>query len=997
MSARSNEPAYRWRVAGGSAVDPTRLVSFKFDGHDYVGLVGDTLASALLANGVRVVGRSLKSHRPRGILSAGFEEPNALVQVGDGAFAEPNALATRVEIYDGLVARSVNRWPSLGGDILSAAGLLSRFLPVGFYYKTFFANPMLWHRVFEPALRAMAGFGKAPAEADADAYDRRTLHCDVLVVGGGAAGVAAAHTACAAGSRVVVVEETPWLGRHSGADDVQTWVDAAVVAVEERATVLTRTVAFGAYDNGYVAAVERVSDHVSPGARTGVRQRLWLIRAKRIVLATGAIERPLVFPNNDRPGVMLSGAAQAYLDRYGVLVGRAPVLFTNNDSAYATAIALKAAGTSVAAIVDTRRQADSPAIASARQADIPILAGHAVFDVSGRAVVRRATVAPLDGGAPVAIECDAILMSGGWSPAVHLFAQRGGPLVYDNAVAGFVPQPRDVDPLCAGALAGVVTPAAAVRSGILAGGAASRALGKTAPADAPRFETDEPAPIQAFWKVPVQGAKARKCYVDFQNDTTLADLSLALREGFTHPEHVKRYTLTGFGTDQGKTGNINALGIVATETGADLAALVPTTFRPPFLPVTFGALAGRDKGDLLDPVRTTALHDWHVEHGARFENVGQWKRPWYYPRPGEAMHDAVRRECLAVRNGVGMLDASTLGKIEVVGPDAGAFLDRIYTNTWSTLGIGKSRYGLMCREDGMLFDDGTTTRLAEDRYLMTTTTGNAAAVLDWLEEWLQTEWPDLKVYCTSVTDHWSTIVVTGPKAREVLQRVTTDVDLGAEAFPFMTYKTGTVAGIDARIFRISFTGELSFEVNIPWEAASHVWRSIHDAGASYGITPYGTETMHVLRAEKGYPIIGQDTDGTVTPIDLGMSWAVSKKKDFLGKRSLFRGDTVRADRKQFVGLLPLDPRTVLPEGAQIVREANVGMIRLPLEQPVPMEGHVTSSYMSAALDRSIALALVRGGFDRTGETVYAVADGRAMPARIASTVFYDPDGARRDG
>jgi len=986
-----------WRVANGRSVNPGKAMRFTFDGKTHDGLEGDTLASALLANGVRVVGRSLKYHRPRGILSSGFEEPNALVQVGEGGHVEPNALATRVELYDGLTAESVNRWPSLDADLGAALGVVSRFVPAGFYYKTFFATPVLWHRIFEPMLRRLAGFGTAPRVADADDYDRRHLQCDVLVVGGGAAGIAAARAAGAAGAKVVLVEDKSALGDGSDAPDADAWLRDCADAVRRDVRVLTRSAAFGAYDGGFVAAVERVGDHLPPAARRGVRQRLWLIRAKQIVLATGAIERPLVFPGNDRPGAMLAGAALDYLERYGVLAARNPVVFTNNDSAYRTALALHVAGASVAAIVDARPEADSAAIAAARDAGIRILSGSAINGVAGRRSVRGASVVGLGGGATQRLACDGVLMSGGWSPAVHLFAQRGGKVAYDAGRAAFLPVLADGLPHRAGALAGTATVADAIRSGLEAGRRAASALGLSGDIADPELDTPVIAPPAAFWKVPTDLRGARKSFVDFQNDTTAADLSLAMREGFTHPEHVKRYTLTGFGTDQGKTGNINALGIVAAETGVDLAKLAPTTFRPPFLPVTFGALAGRDKGALLDPVRTTALHERHVAAGAAFENVGQWKRPWYYPLPGETMDAAVRRECLAVRRAVGMLDASTLGKIEIVGPDAATFLNRVYTNAWSKLGVGRCRYGLLCREDGMVFDDGTTTRLAENRFLMTTTTGNAAPVLDWLEEWLQNEWPDLKVYCTSVTDHWATIVLTGPKARDVLHGLAPQLALDSETFPFMSMVEAPVAGIDARIFRISFTGELSYEINVPWNQAVAVWDAIRDAGEPFGITPYGTETMHVLRAEKGYPIIGQDTDGTVTPLDLGMGWAVSKKKDFLGKRSLVRQDTGRVDRKQFVGLDSVDGKRVLAEGAQIVSEEHVARIRLPQSEPVPMEGHVTSSYDSAALGRPIALGLVRDGFARMGETVYAVADGRPVPARITSTVFYDAENARRDG
>ena len=868
----------------------------------------------------------------------------------------------------------------------------------GFYYKTFLGSRTLWDRVYEPVLRRMAGFGHAPTAADPDNYDQRHLHCDVLVVGGGLAGLAAARAACDSGANVALIEDQPILAAQPCDTRTDAWVEDAIKYVRDHATVLTRTTAFGAYDGGHVAAIERVSDHVAPSDRDGVRQRVWHIRAKQIILATGVIERPLVFPNNDRPGVFLAGAAHKYLHQFGALVGKNIVAFTNNDEAYAAVIALKRAGANIVALADVRTSLIGGLVASAKKEGIRVLPGHAITDVQGRHGVRGVTVAALGGGGSEQLPCDALIMSGGWSPAVHLFAQVGGKLAFAPSAAGFVPNRKPGDPWCAGALCGESGAAAVIKSGHAAGAKAVAALGKSAPTRAPDLpeEPQRGAP-HAFWRVPVAPAAERKCFIDFQNDSTLADVSLALREGFTHPEHVKRYTLTGFGTDQGKTGNINALGNIAERVGLDIADLAPTTFRPPFLPVTFGALAGRDKGALLDPIRVTALHDQHVAAGAAFENVGQWKRPWYYPQGDETLDQAVARECLAVRNNVGILDASTLGKIEVVGPDAATFLNRIYTNAWSKLAVGRSRYGLMCHEDGMLFDDGTTTRLAENRFLMTTTTGNAAPVLDWLEEWLQTEWPELKVYCTSVTDHWATVALAGPRARDVLAQLAPDLALDNESFPFMSALDAPVAGINARVFRISFTGELSYEINVPWHEAEHLWKSAMVAGVAFGITPYGTETMHVLRAEKGYPIIGQDTDGTVTPLDLGMAWAVSKKKDFLGKRSLARVDTARRDRKQFVGLRTTDPAAVIPEGAQIVNAASVGKIRLPQTDPVPMEGHVTSSYFSPALGHSIALALVRDGFARTGETVYAVADGKPISAEIGSTVFYDPDGHRRDG
>jgi sarcosine oxidase subunit alpha len=725
------------------------------------------------------------------------------------------------------------------------------------------------------------------------------------------------------------------------------------------------------------------------------------VRAKQVVLATGATERPLVFANNDRPGVMLASAVSCYLNRYAVRPGTRAVVFTNNDSAYRTALDLAASGIAVAAVVDARANPQGALPERVRRAGIAIVDNAVVTDVVGTKRVRAVTVMPLAAGggrvtgAATVIRCDLLAVSGGWSPVVHLHSQSGGKARFDDARACFVPGISVQAERSAGACNGSFRLGACLVEGIAAGAEAARLAGFDAGAGAPpglAMDDLAEAPLLPLWLVPspTRAGRGPKAFVDFQSDVAASDIALAAREGYRSIEHVKRYTALGFGTDQGKLGNINGMAILARALGNDIAATGTTTFRPNYTPVSFGAIAGRDVGKLFDPIRKTALHQWHEEQGARFENVGQWKRPWYFPRSGESMHDAVNRECLAARNGVAIMDASTLGKIDIVGPDAVKLLDWVYTNGWGTLDVGRCRYGLMLDENGMVMDDGVTTRLGEHHYLMTTTTGGAARVLSWLERWLQTEWPHLEVYLTSVTDHWATAAVAGPSSRKVLQAVCNDIDFGSAAFPFMSYRNGTLAGVPARVMRISFSGELAYEVNVDANAARHVWKALMDAGAADGITPYGTETMHVLRAEKGFIIVGQDTDGSVTPLDLGMDRIVSKSKDFIGRRSLSRSDTARGDRRQLVGLSTDNPQDVLPEGAQVVADASAPV-------PVPMLGHVTSSYWSACLGRSIALAMVAGGRRRMDQTVEVpLADGRTVPARIVSPVFIDPEGARQN-
>ncbi|MFF5208865.1 2Fe-2S iron-sulfur cluster-binding protein [Streptosporangium sp. NPDC000396] len=909
------------------------VLRFRFDNRDYEGYQGDTLAAALLANGVRTVATSIKLGRPRGVFASWTEEPNALVQI-EHPFPEPMLQATTVELYDGLVARG------------------------------------------------LPGKGRLSDQPDPARYDGVYAHCDVLVVGAGPAGLCAALAAADSGARVILADDRPTVG-GSLPDTAETvdgvpgteWAAAALAELEghPEVRVLTRTSVFGYYDDNYLVAVERRE------AQASSRERVWRIRARRVVLATGAHERPIAFADNDRPGVMLAGAARAYVNRYGVLPGRRAVVFTTNDSAYAAARDLAAAGVEIAAIVDVRPGGGGQAWDGAE-----VLTGRHVTGVNGQDAVTSVTVS---GG--LEIDADLLLVSGGWNPVVHLFSQAGGQLRHDEELGSFVPGDVRQAVEAVGAARGVFTLAGCLENGTAAGARAAESTGfrldRRRPV--PHAEEVPAAPGEHVWLVPAEDYRSH--FVDQQRDVTVADVMRATGAGLRSVEHVKRYTTAGTAHDQGKTSGVLTSGVVAHALGVDLAELGTTTFRAPYVPISFATLAGRDRGALHDPVRITSLHESHVASGAPFENVGQWKRPWYFPLEGEDMETAVLRECRAVREGTGAMDASTLGKIDVQGPDAGELLDRLYTNMMSTLKVGAIRYGVMCRPDGMVFDDGTVIRLAEDRFLVTTTTGNAATVLDWLEEWLQTEWPSLRVYCTSVTEQWSTVALAGPGSRDVLAGLAPDLAVDNDSFPFMTWRDARVAGIEARVCRISFSGELAYEINVSsWDGLA-LWEAIQATGV---VTPYGTETMHVLRAEKGYPIVGQDTDGTVTPADLGMDWVVSKKKaDFVGKRSYSRADAVRPDRKHLVGLLPVDPERLLPEGAQLVETD-----RLP-EPPVPMLGHVTSSYRSAALGRTFALALVKGGRERVGEQLYVPDGADLVPVTVTHHVLYDPEGARRDG
>ena len=998
----------QFRTAEGGRVDREQEISFTFNGKSYTGLAGDTLCSALLANGIHMVGRSWKYHRPRGVMSAGAEEPNAIFQLEKGNRTIPNARGTQVELYRDLDASSVNCWPSLDFDLLSINSKFSRLMPAGFYYKTFMWPKAMWMH-YEHFIRKASGLGEAPHENDPDRYEHAHQHCDVLVVGGGVAGLSAALAAGRAGARVLLADEQAEAGGMTLAsraqiDDVDAcqWIEAAVAELEQmpEVTVLTRSTVFGYHDYNFLTINQRLTDHQPLAERSGGREKLWQVRARQVVLATGAAERPLTFANNDRPGIMLASAVSAYANRYAVKPGNRAVVFTNNDSAYQSALDLNAAGVEVVAVVDARPDSTSEIASTVRNAGIQVINGSLVVDTSGSKRLRSVRIMRLsaDGssvsGNVKSLACDLLAVSGGWSPVVHLNAQSGARPEWDEDAAMFRPGTTSQAQFSAGGANGRLDLAGCLAEGCDAGNQAAKSCGFKATMKAPQSAAIDSEPMMPLWNPPSPYTRGRgpKAFIDMQNDVGAADIELAVREGYHSVEHVKRYTAMGFGTDQGKLGNINGMGLLAETLGQSIAATGTTTFRPNYTPVSFGAFAGQNLGaELFDPVRKTAMHAWHAEHGAKFEDVGQWKRPWYYPQAGESMQDAVNRECLATRASVGILDASTLGKIEIKGPDAAKFLDMIYTNNWLKLENGKGRYGFMLGEDGMVMDDGVTIRLADDHFFMHTTTGGAAGVLSWMELWLQTEWPEMEVFLTSVTDHWATAAVVGPKSRDVVSAVCEGIDFSADAFPFMASKTGTLGDVECRVNRISFSGELAYEVNIPANHGRFMWEKLMQAGERFNITPYGTETMHVLRAEKGYVIVGQDTDGSVTVDDLGLGWALSKtKQDFLGKRSLSRPDTVRRDRKQLVGLLTEDTLTVIPEGAQLVNDPAA-------PKPVPMVGHVSSSYYSACCGCSIAMALVKGGRDRMGETVYApLASGQVIKATITEPVFYDKEGAKPD-
>ena len=992
------------RAQRGGRVDRSTPLGFTFDGVRHTGYQGDTLASALLANGVRLVGRSFKYHRRRGIFGSGAEEPNALVRVGEEARAEPNLKATQVELYDGLAAGSQNRWPSLEFDVGGLSNTASKLLPAGFYYKTFMW-PGSWWMLYERFVRKAAGLGRAPTEPDPDHYDRRYAFCDILVVGAGPAGLMAVLAAARSGARVILVDDGPALGGSlpgavstiEGADPM-----AFVSRIgEELAScpnvrVLSRTTAFGYYDDNMIVAVERRADHVPAPPAHCPRQRVWWIRAGEVVLATGAIERPLPFEDNDLPGVMLAGAARTYAFQYGVRTGDRAVLFTNNDSAYEVLEPMLNTGTNIVAVVDARDVGPGgDALAVVQRFNLELISGSVVMRAIGRTGVDGVEVRSLStDGASVGdddrrIPCDLVCVSGGWSPTVHLFSQSQGRLRFDAERAAFVPGESVQRERSAGAARGLLGLSECLADGAAAGADAVRAAGFETGAEpsCPAVqEWNDCAAARTLWAVPLPSWRHGKRFVDFQNDVTVADIELAVREGYSSVEHLKRYTTLGMGTDQGRTSNVNGLAVLAATLGTEIPAVGTTTFRPPYSPVALGAIAGREVGADQAPVRRTPMHDWHAQHGATFVTVGPWMRAQYYLRRGESMMDAINREAFHVRRSAGMVDVSTLGKIEVRGRDAGEFLHRVYINRIRNLRVGRCRYAFMLREDGFVLDDGTCTRIREDEYYLTTGTGHAAVVMAHLERYAQTVWPDLDVHLSSVTDQWAGAAVAGPRSRDLLAAACDGADICDETLPFMSCMEATVAGAPVRIIRMTFSGERAYEVHCPADYGVHVWEALLAAGEPFDVMPYGTEALSVLRIEKGH-VVPNELDGRTIPADFGFD-RMEKDEDFIGRRSLERFRESGRKRKTFVGLVSENGKAV-PRGGHLVWNPTA-------PRPMPMLGHVTSSCYSPTLERYIALALMDDAQDWKGKQLYAASPLTAsfVPVRITDHVFIDPDNRR---
>ncbi len=938
------------RLASGGLVDRSRPVRFSFDGKSYGGFAGDTLASALLASGVRLFGRSFKYHRPRGVLSAGSEEPNALVEIGAGAKREPNTRATVVEAYDGLVASSQNRLPSLKFDLLGVNALLSPVLAAGFYYKTFMWPASFWEKLYEPLIRRAAGLGRNAGLADPDHYEKQTAFCEVLVIGGGRSGIAAALRAGRDGARVILCDEDFALGGRALAEGEA--VDTAALLALPNVRVLTRCTVFGVYDGGTYGAVERVTDHLAAPDPALPRQRLWKIVAKTCVLAAGAIERPLLFGSNDLPGVMLAGAVRTYINRFAVAPGRRAVLFADHDDAARTIPALAKAGIALAAIVDPRLDIPAATREAAAQAGAAVFAGARVRRALGKRGVGAVEIVTAD-GAVTRLRCDLLAMSGGWNPALQLTTCLGGKPVWDEERGVFLP--------------GTLPP------GMSVVGRAAGALPSTSSSATLRVEDI-----------------AGKAFIDFQNDVTVSDVKLAKREGFVAVEHLKRYTTLGMGTDQGKSSSLNGLATMAALTGRGIRQTGTTTFRPPYTPVAIGALAGAHRGKHFRPTRLTPTHGWAAAHGATFIETGAWLRAQYFAQPDEDWLAATSREVNTVRNAVGFCDVTTLGKIDIQGPDAAKLLDCVYTNGWSNLAVGKARYGLMLREDGFVMDDGTTTRLAENHYLMTTTTANAAKVMQHLELCRQWLFAPLNVQIVSVTDQWAQLAVAGPRARDVLRAVVDpEHDISNAALPYMGAATLSICGgLAARLFRLSFSGELAYELVVPAHYGAALAARLMEAGAPHGIVPYGTEALGVMRIEKGHPA-GNELNGQTTAPDLGFAKLLSKRKDFVGRTMAAQPALTDPARPTLVGLRPVDPAARLRGGAHL------------LPQGVPAiaandHGHVTSVCFSPTLGHWIGLGLLKNGPARHGEIIRVhdpIRDGDLL-TEVVAPVFFDPQGSR---
>ena len=991
-----------FRITSGGLIDRSKEISFIFNGKKYNGYKGDTLASALLANGVHLIGRSFKYHRPRGIIAAGVEDANGKVQLYKGNITEPNVNVTEVELVEGLRIESQNCWPSVNFDVGGINNFLNRFFPAGFYYKTFMWPKSFWYHVYEPLIRKAAGMGKASLDPDPDRYEHQYEHCDILVVGSGPSGISSALSAAKNGARVILAEDKARFGGSLLTDNVtignkngDEWVEDSISELKSMPNVIVkkRSQVFGYYDHNMLVMFERCKDHLNNPEPYTPRQRLWYIRAKHVLISTGSIERPLIFANNDRPGIMLATSAREYLKVYGVLPGKKPIIFTNNDTAYETAIEFKTHGIDTI-ILDTRKSSDAGVVIEAKNIGIEIKFNHGIANTAGYKKVKSATIGELteskDGYKNLTtIPCDSIFVSGNWTPTVHLASQSGNKLKYEKETDTFLPDQSRQKETVTGSANGSFTLKESLADGFKKGYQLSDEITKNGiETSMPISDEKDFGPHDKFWCMPLPDNKHHKRFVDFQNDVAVSDIQLAVREGFRSIEHVKRYTTLGMATDQGKTSNLNGLQLVSDLEKKIVPEVGHTTFRPPYTSVTIGTIIGREVGKNYRATRKSPIHEWHEKNNAVFVDAGLWLRPRYYKRGNETLQEAAKREALNVRQNVGICDVTSLGKIDIKGRDSAEFLNRVYTNAFLKLPIGKARYGVMLREDGMVFDDGTTTRIAENHFHMTTTTAQAANVLSHLEYYLQVVWPELDVNVVSTTEQWAGAAIAGPKSRELLQCLFLHDDMSNEGFPFMGYKELKFKNTSARVFRISFSGELAFEVNVMSDYGNEMWNEIMSLGKDFDIQPYGTEALSTLRIEMGH-VAGSEIDGRTIAYDLSLDGMLSQKKDFIGKRSLNRKAFTEDDREKIVGVVPIDKKTSIPEGSYLVENAKASF-------PNPKLGHVSASCWSVEYDNPFSLAIIKDGKNKKGEKLFAVSPlkNKVIPVEIVSQHYVDPEGKR---
>ena len=991
-----------FRLNKEGLINRNKKISFTFNGKKLFGYEGDTIASALIANGIHLVGRSFKYHRPRGFFGAGVEEPNAKLQVEFNGHSEPNVNATEMELVEGLSATSQNCWPSVNFDVGAINNFLKMFFPAGFYYKTFMWPKSFWYKIYEPFIRKAAGLGVASIEKDKERYEHKFEYCDLLVTGSGPSGLASAYAAAKNGAKVILAEDKPRFGGTLLTDDVsidnlsgKDWAEKIITELKSmpNVTVKNRSQVFGYYDHNMLVMFERVSDHLEKKSKFTPRQRLWYIRAKETILSTGSIERPIVFGNNDTPGIFLSAAAKEYMKVYGVLVGKKPLIFTNNDSAYETALEFKKNNVEPI-ILDTREEHSSELIDEAKSKGIDIRFSHGVIVANGYKKVKSAKIGKLNKDKNSfekieTVDCDCICVSGFWTPSVHLASQSGNKLKYEEKIDAFIPDKKKQHETSVGAANGSFTLEESLKHGFENGSNLSAKITETkTEISIPNVNEKKYGAHDKFWCMPLPKNENPKRFVDFQNDVSVSDIEIALREGYRSIEHVKRYTTLGMATDQGRTSNLNGLQLVSNIENKIVPEVGHTTFRPPFTPITIGTIVGREVGMEYMPTRKTPMHEWHEKNNAVFVDAGAWKRPRYYKQGSETLFEASKREAKNVRENVGICDVTTLGKIDIKGPDAAEFLNRVYTNAWMKLPVGKARYGLMLREDGIVMDDGTTTRISENHYHMTTTTAQAANVLSHLEYYLQIVWPELNVNVVSTTEQWAGAAIAGPKSRDMLSKLYPELDVSNDALPFMGYKEAEFFGVPSRIFRISFSGELAYEINVKSDHGMFMWEKMMEVGKEFGNQPYGTEALSTLRIEMGH-VAGPELDGRTIPSDVSLNGLVSKKKDFIGKNSLGREAFNVESRQKIVGLIPIDRKSSIPEGSHIVQDQNAKL-------PNPKLGHVSSSCWSVENNNPFSLAIMKDGKNMIGKKFFAVSPlkNKSIEVEVISSHYVDPEGKR---